>query len=381
MWRDVAGKQHMRSTKETSRNKAQEIARGWEYVEHKARNEAQVRKVMSEILERNTDQPLRTPSVREFFTEWLASKSDETGRRYSGVANAFYGHLSERADRPLKDVMPKDIQSYVNKMRAEKASDKTTLLHLQALKSAFNHACKMHLLDKNPADPITVTVNDEEEREIFSPAEVQQILDAAEGEWKTLIRLGYYTGLRLTTAACLQKAAINMKGTDEQPVIEVAKPGKRGKPVMIPVHKDFITHLEKALASTGPDEEFLLPTLAGAESGGKRGLSRSFREIVEASGVDIREVIRTNGKKFCKRSFHSLRHDSTSDMANKGVSPELRMQITGHKTGREHARYTHIQTKTLRDAVNTMDAIPEGNPGNGSGKPAKKHPSPFRKRP
>jgi len=379
-WRDVSGKLHMRSTKEENRTKAQEVVNGWERAEHKARNESQVRKVMSEILERNTDQPLRTPSVREFLTDWLASKSLETGNRYAGVANAFYKHLGERADRPLKDVMPRDIQSYINEMRTVQASDKTTQLHLQALKSAFNYACKMLLLDMNPADPITVKVDDEEVREIFTPAEVKLIIDAAEGEWKTLIRLGYYTGLRLTTAACLRKDAIEMKGSDNLPVIKVAKPGKRAKPVMIPVHKDFITHLKKALASTAADEDYLLPSLAGAESGGKRGLSRTFKEIVIKSGVDMREITRPNGNKFCKRSFHSLRHGSTSDMANKGVSQELRMEITGHKTEREHARYTHIETETLRVAVDTMDAIPEGKPRVGTAKPAKKYPNPFRNR-
>ena len=357
-WRDASGKQHMRSTKETNRTKAEEIASGWQHAERKARNEAQIRKVLSEILERNTDQPLRTPSVREFFTEWLANKSEETGKRYAGVANAFYVHLGVRADKALKDVMPKDVEGYVSRMRANKASDKTILLHVQALKSAFNHARRMLLTDMNPADPITVTVEDEEERELFTPDEAKLIIDAAEGEWKTLIRIGYYTGLRLSTAACLLKAAIKMKGPDGCPVIDVPKPGKRGRPVSIPVHNDLIPDLEKALQALPADEEYLLPKLSGTNSGGKRGLSRSFKGIVAKAGVDMREVTRDNGKKFCKRTFHSLRHGSTSGMANKGVSPELRMQITGHKTQREHARYTHIETGVLRDAVNKMPGIP-----------------------
>lgn len=357
-WRDAAGKQHMRSTKETSHSKAQEVANGWERAEHRARNETQVRKVLSEILERNTDQPLRTPSVRDFFTDWLAGKSDETGRRYAGVVNAFYRHLGVRADYPLKDIMPKDVQAYIDQMRAGKASGKTTQLHLQALKSGFNHARKMLMLDSNPADPITVTVSDEQEREVFTVAEVQEIIAAAKGEWKTLIRLAYYTGLRLTTAASLRKAAIKLEGPDGHPVIEVPKPGKRGKAVLIPVHGDFQPYLREALASTPADEEFVMPKLAGAESGGKRGLSRNFKRIVVAAGVDMREVTRPNGQKFCKRSFHSLRHGSVSGMANAGVSPELRRQITGHKTEREHARYTHIQTGVLREAVNKMPALP-----------------------
>jgi len=41
-----------------------------------------------------------------------------------------------------------------------------------------------------------------------------------------------------------------------------------------------------------------MPTLAGADSGGKRGLSRKFKAIVKMAGVDFREVTRPNGHKF-----------------------------------------------------------------------------------
>ena len=384
-WRDASGRLHMRSTKQTNRAKALEIARAWEKAEHEVRSQTQVHLVLSDMLERYTGEKLYNPSVREHFEYWLERKNEETHKRYGGVANAFYRHLQDRADRSLKEVTPRDIETYIDEMHKAHASSKTIILHYQALSSAFKRAVQKGLLKLNPAVAAEVKLDldgaDQIGREIFSPEDTKKIMDAAEGEWKTLIRLGYYTGLRLTTAAGLRKANINWKGSDNQPVIEVAKPGKHGKPVTIPVHKDFIPHLKKALASTAADEEFLMPTLAGVESGGKRGLSRSFRRIVEKAGVDMREITRANGNKFCKRSFHSLRHGSTSDMANKGVSKELRMQITGHKTEREHAKYTHLQTETLREAVNTMDAIPERKTGAGAAKPAKKHSSPFRKRP
>jgi len=107
-WRDAGGKLHIRSTKEIARNKAWEIARGWEHVERNAKTEAQVRKVVSEILHRNTGQTLRTSTVREWFKQWLKGKGEETKGRYSGVANAFLLHLGERADRPLAAVTPTD---------------------------------------------------------------------------------------------------------------------------------------------------------------------------------------------------------------------------------------------------------------------------------
>lgn len=179
-WRDAGGKLHIRSTKEVTRNKAWEIARGWELVERNAKTEAQVRKVVSEILHRNTGQNLRTPTVRQWFPQWLKGKGEETEGRYLGVAKAFLVQLKERADQPLGGATPADVQSYIDTNREQrKWSDKTAALHLQALKSAFNTARRLQLIESSPADPISVTVDEEVQRELFTEAEAKLILAAA----------------------------------------------------------------------------------------------------------------------------------------------------------------------------------------------------------
>jgi len=353
-WRDAGGKLHIRSTKETTRNKAWEIARGWEQVERNAKTESQVRKVVAEILHRNTGQTLRTPTAREWFKEWLKGKGEETKGRYSGVAKGFLGHLEKRADQPLLGVTPADIQSYIDTREERKWSDKTTALHLQALKSAFNSARRLQLIDSNPADPISVTVEEEVQRELLTEAEAKLILDAAEGEWKTLVLVGYYTGLRLATAAALRWDSLDLA----KKTISIRKPGKRGRAVVLPIHAKLDAHL-MSIASNDRVDDYVMPTLASAESGGKRGLSRKFKEIVRKAGVDLREVTRANGHKFCKRSFHSLRHGFVSGLANQGVAPEQRRAMTGHKTDGAHSRYTHLETETLRKAINKLPGIPD----------------------
>lgn len=70
-------------------------------------------------------------------------------------------------------------------------------------------------------------------------------------------------------------------------------------------------------------------------------------------------MTRPNGQKFCRRSFHSLRHGFVSGLANGGVQPEPRKDLTGHKTDSEHARYTHLEIEMLREAANKLPCIPE----------------------
>ena len=44
-----------------------------------------------------------------------------------------------------------------------------------------------------------------------------------------------------------------------------------------------------------------------------------------------------------------------STLANAGVSNEVRMKLTGHKSPEMNDRYTHLQMETLKSA---MDAMP-----------------------
>jgi hypothetical protein len=41
-------------------------------------------------------------------------------------------------------------------------------------------------------------------------------------------------------------------------------------------------------------------------------------------------------------------------MSNAGVSDEIRMKLTGHKSPQMNQRYTHLQLATLQNAVNTV---------------------------
>jgi integrase len=72
------------------------------------------------------------------------------------------------------------------------------------------------------------------------------------------------------------------------------------------------------------------------------------------AGIDPKTVQGKGIRKFSKRSFHSLRHSFNSALANAGVPEEVRMKLTGHATPVMNSQYTHLQAKTLKDAVAKM---------------------------
>ena len=49
-------------------------------------------------------------------------------------------------------------------------------------------------------------------RKVFTPAQVQMLINAATPEWKTAMLLGYYAGLRLSDCVTLTWQAVDLAG-------------------------------------------------------------------------------------------------------------------------------------------------------------------------
>jgi integrase len=109
---------------------------------------------------------------------------------------------------------------------------------------------------------------------------------------------------------------------------------KTEKLVVVPMRARLIKHLHHVSATNadGP----LCPKLVGKTSGGKHGLSAGFVSIVKRAGLDPMVVKAKKTRSFIKRTFHSLRHSFSSALANAGVSEEIRMKLTGHRSSGIH---------------------------------------------
>jgi integrase len=91
--------------------------------------------------------------------------------------------------------------------------------------------------------------------------------------------------------------------------------------------------------------------------GGRHGLSEGFKRIVEKAGLDLQKVKGTGVRSISRRTFHALRHSFTSALANAGVSPELRMKLTGHKSAEIHRGYTHMEMDTLKETIKKLPGL------------------------
>ena len=119
---------------------------------------------------------------------------------------------------------------------------------------------------------------------------------------------------------------------------------------MIPLHPHLESHLV-SLASQDEPAEYIMPGMAAKGPGGRHGLSEGFKRIMRRAGLDLQTVKGGGKRNISRRTFHSLRHSFTSELANAGVPEEQRMKLTGHSSKAVHQGYTHHEFETLRNAL------------------------------
>jgi len=345
------GKRVFRSTKLTDKKAALQFCRKLEKAGDEAvrgrLTEARARDLISEILEQATGESLRGFKVRDWFEHWLEIKEKvRAGRtldRYRQVIRDFLASLGSRGNLWLHQITSRDILTYRSAITAAGKTACTANLSIKVVSAAFNTALRQHITDKNPCTALENLEEHAEERDTFTPAQVSKLLLAAEGDWRGAILLGYYTGARLGDVANMQWSAIDW----QKKTLHFA-PRKTRKPLTIPLHPQLERELRK---NPGIGKAPLFPSLAEKDTGGRFGLSGRFTAIMEKAGIEGKLTAASGGRMLSSLSFHSLRHSFTSAMANAGVTPEIRMKLTGHSDKDVHASYTHHELETLRSAV------------------------------
>jgi integrase len=228
-------------------------------------------------------------------------------------------------------------------------------LGLKVLRACFNGAVKQGLLTSNPAKVVDVLKQrGESKRRAFTLPELRRVLDAAKGsDWYGATLTSLYTGARLSDTARLTWRAVDLQ---QDTLAFVAK--KTGKRVLVPLAKPLSEFLSGLPSSDAPDAP-LFPSLVKLSVS---HLSDGFREVLVSAGMAEPRSHEATGKgrnaarPVAELSFHSLRHSFVSILKSTGANEAVAMALAGHETKAVSANYTHLDTTTLRGA---MDKLPD----------------------
>jgi integrase len=320
--------------------------------------EVQARRVVADLVEQATGEPLHFHSCRGWLDEWLSGKAGTTAEgtltKYKQVIADFLEHLGARADLPLAAISPRDVRAFRDALaKGGRAASTVNLATKKTLNVPFAAAHRLGYIALNPVAGVEALKDRADNgRETFTTAQVLALADAAENDWRGAILAGYYTGLRLGDVASLLWESVDMDAA----VLKV-RTRKTGSAVAVPLHDELRTWLESQPRGIGKAP--LLPSLIGKRTGGKVGLSAQFAKLIEKAGITRRLVRKGEGAghRTSSLSFHSLRHSFNSALANAGVAQELRQKLTGHASAAMNDKYTHHEIETMRAAVAKLPGL------------------------
>lgn len=312
--------------------------------------------------ESGIEPPAPAVTAASWVESWIAANngalSDSSFLAYSHRTNHFLKWLGARSSAPLPSITKADIIAYRTDLLKQIAPS-TVNLGVKILRMMFEAARREKVIPENPAaDLKTLKHEGKVDRRPFTMAELQALLKVAEGEWRSMILFGVYTGQRLNDIALLTWSNIDTEGREVR-----FRAKKTGRFMAIPLAGPLTRHLA-ALPRPADGSKHIHPDSAAAVLVGatrpSSTLSNRFRALMAVAGLVKKQPHRKSkhGRESRREMrdlvFHSLRHTATSMMKNAGISEAVVMDIIGHDSPAVSAMYTHIDSAAKRAALDSM---------------------------
>jgi integrase len=363
---DADGRRVYRSTKQTNHSDAWRVALTFEDAAREARHgnvtAAQMRKVIGMTLKNISGESPVLHTIADWCRSWVADKSltrsPGTGQRYAAEMEEFLEFLGPQANRDISQLNKGDIQRYRDSKLQAGISASSANLALKMLRSCISVAVRQELLTSNPAMAIDLLPKGRTNKRPLTREEVGKILAAADDdEWVGVIKYGYYIGARLSNAAKVRWEEIQFEQNSVTYSPVKQRTDREEKTLQVPLHPDLLEYLLARRKSSGP----VFPRLSKLTTGGKTGLSLTFRDLLDKAGItySTKAAKGKRGRRVYAVGYHSLRHSFNSDLANLGVSQELRQKLIGHASQAVNDGYTHVELDTLRDAIYRLPRLEE----------------------
>ena len=369
-WYNEVGKRVERSTKleakQRNRRQAQRMADEFEDVSRNRRSARQMKEVIADLHVRLTGEQLPVKTVREYRAIFLERKAGETGKStlysYERSTTDFLDWLGERADQDLAEVTSGDLAKFRNHLK-ERVAETTVSNKIKSLRALFSAAQKDGYCLEDPTANLKISrkaasSRNANVRRAFTELELRNLLKKAEGEWKSMILFGIYTGQRLGDLATLKWSAINI----QQNSLSI-QTRKTSRAINIKLADDLTAHIRGLKRS---DSIYVHPELGGLyEQNGSSTLSNQFNSLLARCG--LREPVshkaqkdgRNTTRKASGLSFHSLRVTAVSLLHARGVPAAVVQEWVGHDSVEVHRVYVRMGDEAMERASASLPSFHE----------------------
>lgn len=241
----------------------------------------------------------------------------------------------------LGDVTKRLVRRYLAHLYEMKASSRTVLRRVSALRSLYKYALREKMVSENPLDEIDspkkekklpTFITYEQVEHLFAQPQIDNHLGFRD---RVILELFYSSGLRLSELAGLNRSDINFK----ECLLTIAGKGKKQR--LAPITntaadwlRRYLEHPERARVEEDPKAVFL-------NRWGKRltprSIDRSFAEYLRMSGLSERITP------------HTIRHTIATHWLEKGMDLKTIQLLLGHTSLATTTIYTHVSPKLKRE--------------------------------
>ncbi len=269
--------------------------------------------------------------LEEFELELeLDGKSSNTIETYSYYVGKFLSFIDKEA---IEEVTAKDVKEFLINLKREEYSKKSMHLVTESLRSYFKEVGRDDILKEiePPQAPKSLpkALTKKEVSDFMNSIPDHKLRD------KTIVRLLYSTGLRVSEIANLE---INEIDLDER-LLRIEK-GKGEKDRIVPMSKEAKNVLEEYLRNRDTGPVFLGND---GNSLNPEKIRYIFRKYSEKSGI--------------KCTPHTLRHTFATHMLEEGTDVRVIQNILGHASLNTTQIYTKVSAKHLKDSYDEVDLV------------------------
>lgn len=306
--------------------------------------------------------PKRPKSCKAFPADAIPKHT--TAANYRG----YYRHFSEwlAAKRPkvvsVSQVTPNDALAFMRGLEKE-ASSGTFNKYLQFLQCFYRTLTEAGKITcQNPFQDIDRAEQAYNSKSPLSVEQIQRLLDAAEGELKTLIALGIGTGLRLGDCCTLRWSEVDLaRGTIERIPHKTAHTVKDRTQAIVKVGiPRFLSELLLAAPNSGRGL-YVLPETAGEYLRGSEVVFRQIQALFQKCEI---QTVRTGTgagtgtRAVVEYGFHSLRYSYITFHAEHGTPQAVIQRNAGHSNPAMTAHYEKISDEAARKYAEVIDVTP-----------------------
>jgi integrase/recombinase XerD len=266
---------------------------------------------------------------------WLHGRSENTRDAYGRDVARFLSHAGTAdGPKPLVELSLDDVQAWASALEADGLAKSTRARKLSAVRSLLKFASEEGHVERNVARTVKPPRSrDDIAARILTEGEVTRMVYLSEGIERTVIRLLYAAGLRVSELCGLRACDLTDRDDDGgSPAIQLTVFGKGEKTREVIVSGEAADELRARVA------EFTYK-LTGDCSSPEHSIFGMSRQQVWRLVRDAAE--RAGIKKSV--SPHWLRHAHASHALDRGAPVHLVQQTLGHASLATTTRYAHAR--------------------------------------